>query len=295
MTIRFGDERVSILHALNGNCPQFFAVVKPNSRERSASVTALQCIDPPWTNTSPAGDNERMLHEDFTIDSLAAYLHLTPAQVAKLAERDRLPGRKVAGEWRFSPADIHHWLEDRLGLEEEDKLTHVEQVLDKSAPSGEAAISIADLLSTQAIAMPLTAKTRRSVIDSMAELAANTGMLWDPGAMAEAVLSREDMQPTALDSGVALLHPRRPMSNILGEPLLALGISPQGIPFGGAGGTLTDIFFLICSLEDRTHLRTLARLSRMISEPDFLTALREAEDATAVHHAIREREAEIDE
>jgi len=269
-------------------------MVKVNSLVQADRAPAQQCIDLPWTAPAAAGDNGGMKHEDFDIDSLAAYLHLTPAQVARLAERDQLPGRKVSGQWRFSPADIHHWLEDRLGLQEEEKLTHVEQVLDESAPSGEAAISIARLLSPEAIAVPLVARTRRSVIDSMAELAAHTGRLWDPDAMAEAVLAREDMQPTALDNGVALLHPRRPMANILAEPLIALGISPTGIPFGGARGRLTDIFYLICSTEDRAHLRTLARLSRMISDDEFLTSLRQADDAHAVHALIAQREAEIE-
>ena len=235
-----------------------------------------------------------MVNEDFTVERLAAYLHLTPAQVTRLAEREQLPARKVAGEWKFSPADVHHWLEDRLGLQEEDKLEHVEQVLTESAPANEDAISISALLSPEMIAKPLQARTRRSVIDSMSELAAQTGLLWDPGAMAEAVLAREDMQPTALENGAALLHPRRPMSNILAEPVLALGITHQGIPFGGARGQLTDVFFLICSTDDRTHLRTLARLSRMIAADEFLTQLRESADAREIHQAIRDREAEID-
>ena len=236
-----------------------------------------------------------MSKEDFTVESLAAYLHLTPAQVQKAAERERLPGRKVSGQWRFSPADIHHWLEDRLGLQDDEKLAHVEQVLDHSAPSDETAISVADLLSVQAIALPLAARTRRSVIDSMAELAAETGFLWDTDAMAEAVLAREDMQPTALDNGAALLHPRRPMANILAEPLLALGVSPQGIPFGGARGKLTDVFFLICSINERDHLRTLARISRMISDDSFMEQLRNAGAPENVLDLLAKREAELDE
>jgi deoxyxylulose-5-phosphate synthase len=59
------------------------------------------------------------------------------------------------------------------------------------------------LLPLEAIAVPLNARTRNSVIDSMVELAAQTGWLWDPKAMAEAVHAREDMHPTALENGVA--------------------------------------------------------------------------------------------
>jgi PTS system nitrogen regulatory IIA component len=120
----------------------------------------------------------------------------------------------------------------------------------------------------------------------MVELAARTGWLWDPSKMAEAVGAREDMHPTALESGVALLHPRRPMPSILGQAFLALGRTEGGIPFGGSRGVLTDVFFLVCSIDDRGHLQTLARLSRIIASPGFLSRLREAPDSRAALEAI---------
>jgi mannitol/fructose-specific phosphotransferase system IIA component (Ntr-type) len=91
---------------------------------------------------------------------------------------------------------------------------------------------------------------------------------------------------------VALLHPRRPMSTILAEAVLALGVAPRGIPFG-SGGSLTDVFFLICSTSDHEHLRILARLSRIINDQDLLSAIRTAESATEVHQLIVDREAVI--
>ncbi len=150
------------------------------------------------------------------------------------------------------------------------------------------------LLHPESVAVPLLARTRGSVIKDMAELAAATHLLWDAGAMADAVRAREAMYSTALDNGVALLHPRRPMAAILAEAVLALGITPGGIPFGataGARGQLTDIFFLICSTSDHEHLRILARLSRVISDADFLAALRAAPDAVAARELLVKREA----
>ena len=77
-----------------------------------------------------------MPHSDFDMQTLARYLHLSPQQVGKLADRGKLPGRKVGGEWRFSKADIHHWLENRIGLSGEDELVAVEGVLQRAAPAG---------------------------------------------------------------------------------------------------------------------------------------------------------------
>lgn len=231
-----------------------------------------------------------MPHEDFDIDSLAKYLHLAVPQVARLAVRGKLPGRKVSGKWRFARADIHHWLEDRIGLSNEDELQRVEDVLTSSSSTmDDTIISIANSLPVDAIAIPLNARTRGSVITAMSNLAAATGLLWDSAKMAEAVRARENLHPTALDNGVALLHPRRPMSNILAEAFLALGRTHQGVPFGGRGG-LTDIFFLVCSTDDRGHLRLLARLSRLLSDANLLSMIRSSDDAQNVHQAIRDTE-----
>ncbi len=235
-----------------------------------------------------------MPEEDFDLDSLAAYLHLAPAQVARLADRAKLPGRKVAGQWRFSPAEIHHWLETRIGLSDEEDLDRIDSLLDRAAPDDEPELRLGDVLPEEAIEIPLSARSPGKVITAMTEVAARTGWLWDPPQMADAVRSREEMHPTALENGVALLHPRRPMPSILGQAFVAFGRAVQGVPFGGSRGVLTDLFFLILSVDDRGHLRTLARLTRLLNEPEFLTALREAPDAKGVREEVAKFEAEIE-
>lgn len=232
-----------------------------------------------------------MADEDLDTAGLAAYLHLQPAQVGKLADRGKLPGRKVGGQWRFSPGEIHHWLEERIGLSDEGELLQMEGALGKPPGAAELAeISFAELLPLEAIEAPLAARTRNSVISSLVEVAARTGWLWDPDKMAEAVRQREEMHPTALDSGVALLHPRRPLPGILGQAFVALGVTPQGLPFGGARSAMTDIFFLILSTDDRGHLRTLARLSRLVADPELLAELRAAPGPGAAREAIQQAE-----
>ena len=233
-----------------------------------------------------------MAQPDFDIERLAEYLHMSPAAVTKLAERGKVPARRVGGDWRFSAAEIHHWLEDRIGASDEDALAQMEGALDRAAEPDVAEVSISELLRPESIEVPLDARTRGSVINTMVELAGRTHLLWDPAKMADAIRSREEMHSTALDNGVALLHPRRPMATILAEAVLALGVSRGGIPFG-TGGRLTDIFFLICSTSDHEHLRILARLSRLINDQDFLTAIRNSESAMSLYHLIQDRDASV--
>ncbi len=233
-----------------------------------------------------------MSDEDFDLQSLATYLHLTPAQVERMANREQLPGRRVGGQWKFSTSEIHHWWEDRIGLSTPTELEQVERVLDTTRPADTP--GIAALLQPAAIAIPLQARTRNSVIERICALSADLGLMWEPDKMVEAIKNRESLHPTALENGVALLHPRRPIPSSMNEPFLALGVTSSGIPFGGPRGVLTDIFFLIASSDEQRHLCVLARLSRLIGVPDFPDRLRACEDNRAAWTLIRDADAKLD-
>ncbi len=223
-----------------------------------------------------------MTVQHFDVKSLAEYLHLRPEQVLKLVERGKIPGRKVGGQWRFSEAEIHRWLEERIGLADDAELASWESTFaDSRHAESHCPPGLAHLLPKEAVAVPLEARTRDGVLRAMVDLAARTGWVWDAEGVREAVRAREALCPTAQDNGVALLHPRRPMPSVLERPFLALGRTLSGVPFGGSRSGLTDVFFLILSFNERQHLCTLARLSRLIGSEGFLEGLRAAEDSEA--------------
>ena len=250
-------------------------------------MTALgtSCLIEPWIESQ-----KNMAEEDFDIDSLASYLHLTPDQVRKMAGRDRLPGRRVGGDWKFSRAEIHHWLEAKIGAADESELDEVDRVLSKQPLPPDQPLELVQLLAPQRIAFPLNARTKNSVIDKICEFSAESGALWQPKDMAEAIRRREELHPTALENGVALLHPRRPQPNFFGESFVSLGITSSGIPFGGPRGCLTDVFFLIASADEAIHLRILARLSRLIYVEGFLENARAASDIDQIWQLIIDAE-----
>lgn len=230
--------------------------------------------------------------DELDVSQLANYLHVTPDQVLKMATRGNLPGRKVAGQWRFNEAAIHHWLEERIGLSDSGELDAVRAALHRRSDAPPQRLS--DMCCPELVAVPLKARTRGSVIRNMCELASRTGLMWDAPAMAEAVATREQLHPTALDCGVALLHPRRPQTSILADSVLALGICPSPMPFSDSG-QLTDVFFLICSYDDSSHLRILAKLSRVITDGDFLDGLRASESSADAWAILRDAEDALDE
>jgi PTS system nitrogen regulatory IIA component len=224
------------------------------------------------------------------MEQLAAYLQRDVREVGKLASRGHLPGHKVGGEWRFARAEINQWIEKQMPTLTEKELTNLES----SASRGDVTEPlVASLLSEASVAVPLAASTRASVLKELVALAEQSWQVYDPEAILDAVRQREEMASTALPSGVAIPHPRRPLPAALGESVMAFGRTASGVPFGDPNGGLTDLFFLVCCRDDRTHLRVLARLTRLFLRPGFLDELRAAQTPGEAWQAIVSAEQQL--
>ena len=80
---------------------------------------------------------------------------------------------------------------------------------------------------------------------------------------------------------------------MLGEPVIAYARTLAGIPFGALNGGLSDIFFLVCSRDQRTHLKVLARISRMMLQPGTVDDLRAAETVAQTMQILEAAEREL--
>lgn len=221
--------------------------------------------------------------ETMDIEQLAGYLSRDVREVGKLASRGDIPGRKVGGEWRFARAEINHWITNRLHQSTPEELAALESA--HSADTEEPLL--ANLLRETTVAVPLLASTRSSALREMIKLAEQSWVVYDPEAVLEAVQAREAMSTTALPGGVALPHPPRPLGPaVLGESLVAFGRTGKGVPFGAPRGELTDLFFLVCCTDDRTHLRALARIMRLLKREGMIDSLRAAEGAAEARELL---------
>jgi len=242
-----------------------------------------------WRNEKEQASS--MNHEMMNIDQLAVFLQRDARDIKKWASRGYLPVHKVSGEYRFHPQEIHHWLETQLHAYTEKELTNLEQ--GAAGRSDDPQPLITPLISEATIAVPLAASTKSSVLKELVNLAEQSWQVYDPAAILEAIKQREEMGSTALPTGVAIPHPRLPLTNALGESVIAFGRTHSPVPFAAANGNLTDLFFLVCCLDVRTHLRVLARLSRLMLRPGFLDELRIAETPAAAYQVIETAETEL--
>ena len=225
-----------------------------------------------------------MSHDWLTLDDLARQLGRDRRQIEKLVNRGRIPGRKIGGEWQFHPTEITHWLEQEMREYTDRELAVLEDT--HSSTEADADLPVESLLHRETVEVPMAARTKRSVLESLVEVAGRTWQIWEPATVLRAVREREEVLSTAFENGVAIPHTRNPLPDSLGETLIAFGRTLSGIPFGGSRGRLTDLFFLVLCRDSRTHLRVLARLGRLIQMPDFLDELRRSDDSQTAYEVI---------
>lgn len=225
-----------------------------------------------------------MPNEFLSIAELAAQLGRDARDLERLASRGRIPGRRVEGAWRFHPAEIRQWLEQEMRGFSSLELAAVEEL--QHAGEGKEGALLSGILLRETVQVPLEARTRRSVIESLLEVAGRTWQVWEPALLLTAILEREEFMSTGFENGVAIPHPRNPLPHALGASIVAYGRTFSGIPFGAPRRALTDIFFLVLCRDPRTHLAVLARLGRLLQIPDFLDELRSAADSSSSYAII---------
>lgn len=227
-----------------------------------------------------------MSHAFFSLDELAERLGRDRREVEKLVNRGRIPGRKVGGVWQFHPTEIRHWVEQEMREYSEPELAALEEA---QRPGGDAEEApVIKRMSLETVQVPLQGRTKRSVLESLVEVAGRTWQIWEPATVLNAVLQREEILSTGFENGVAIPHPRNPMPDVLGQSVIAFGRTLSGIPFGAPQRRLSDLFFLVLCRDSQTHLSVLARLGRMMQSPGFLDALRAADTSEEAYRVIEQ-------
>src|SRR5262245_49305984 len=104
-----------------------------------------------------------------------------------------------------------------------------------------------------------------------------------------ALLDREQLQSTGIGEGVAIPHGALPQ---LSEQVAALLIVPEGVDFQAIDDANVTILFGVITPKRATgeHLKTLARVSRLLRNKDLRTRLINAPDPKSVFELIRVEE-----
>ncbi|MEI8079966.1 MAG: PTS sugar transporter subunit IIA, partial [bacterium] len=196
-----------------------------------------------------------MPNRTFNLDEAAEYLHLAKRDVEKLALHREIPCERQSGRVYFVRREVDAWASQRiLGLSKARLETyHHDGAARVCHRLGRTQAMVAELLRPAALKPTLASRTKAAVLRDMVALAERTELLYDPADLLNSLREREELCSTALEHGVALLHPRHHDPYLASDSFIALGRT-QPLPFGASDGQKTDLFFLVCCQDDSIHL-----------------------------------------
>jgi len=149
---------------------------------------------------------------------------------------------------------------------------------------------LTEILSEERVTTQLTATTKEEALSALAELFTADDDTLDAQIVYEVLSERERLASTGIGSGVAIPHGR---IGQLERLRAALAISPAGIPFEAIDGAPVRIVVGVLAPQHHTgdHLRVLARVSRLLRNPEVRESLLAARDAHAAYEIIMRADA----
>ena len=150
-------------------------------------------------------------------------------------------------------------------------------------------MNLLDYLSQETITVDLKSETKKEAIKELCGLLSSAGKLDNVDKMVEVLMEREKLGSTGIGQGVAIPHAKAAWAK---KQLAAIGISKKGVKFDALDGEPVHIFFMLVGPVDSAglHLKTLARISRLLKDKFFRLALRESKTAEEVVKAIQEED-----
>ncbi|WP_028983053.1 fructose-specific PTS transporter subunit EIIC [Sporolactobacillus terrae] len=154
-------------------------------------------------------------------------------------------------------------------------------------------MKITDLMIENAMLLDMKATTKEGAIDELITSLEKNNRINDPQLFKEMILKREAQSSTGIGDGIAMPHAKTKAVN---EATVVFGHSKKGIDYKALDGQPSYLFFMIAAPEGAAdvHLQTLAALSRLLIDHDFVEQIKQAGTAHEVAQLFNEKQAEHD-
>ena len=182
--------------------------------------------------------NNHTDNEIMTVAEVAEYLQLAEKTILRMAQSGRIPAAKIASQWRFLRPVVRDWVAGQMQME----------AVETPATPRPLALRASEVVRPSLITLSIRPGPKEQVLRDLIAPAVASRFATDPERLLASLLERERMMTTAVGHGVALPHPRRPMSGQFPEPALVVGVCREGTTFGAIDDRLVHVLMLILSL-----------------------------------------------
>ncbi len=214
---------------------------------------------------------------DLRIKDVAELLDVSETTVRRWLKDGKIPSYQLNHQYRFSRCEIEDWMmkckinpvengfspfEERQNypISEESKDFFEDNLIENRI--GTQQFSLYRAMHKGGLLVDLPAKNKGELIRLVMQKVA-PGLGLDPDVMTELLLDREELMSTALNSGIAVPHPRDTVLRGVGSDVVITVFSESPIDYGALDGKPVTVFFFLFSSSDKTHLHLLSKLASL--------------------------------
>jgi len=151
-------------------------------------------------------------------------------------------------------------------------------------------MNIVDLLNPASVEADIKSVNKNDVLVEMTDVLLRSVSGLKRDQVLEVLQERERLGSTGIGEGVAIPHGKL---KDIDQLVLSFGRSKQGVDFDSMDGKPAHLFFLLLAPEDSisVHLKTLARISKLLKDEAVRAQLMDAVTAEEIYQIIRNKEA----
>ncbi len=215
---------------------------------------------------------------DLKLKDVAELLNVSETTIRRWLKDGLIPGYLLNHQYRFSKSEIEDWiLKCRLKTTDDPKETleakHIYlQDIEPLKGRGSFSFGLYRAMVKGGVFRDIPGETKEEIIQhAMKRLAPNLG--FDPEVVAELLLDREALSPTALNNGVAVPHTRDSILEHPGSDFVVTVFPQHPLEYGSLDGNLVHTLFFLFSSTDKSHLQLLAKIAHFSSQKKNLDLL----------------------
>jgi len=146
-----------------------------------------------------------------------------------------------------------------------------------------------DFISEDTIEPELEGRDKTELLGRLVEMLCRAGKIDDPEPLLKSLLDRESIMTTGIGRGIAVPHAMNPDVR---ELIIALGRIPGGADFESLDRKPVYFIFLLVGPPESAgqHLKTLARISRLVQHSQFVESIKKARDAREILQILAEED-----
>lgn len=226
---------------------------------------------------------------DLKIKDIVNLLQVNEKTVYRWIKEKKIPCYKINYQYRFNKSEINEWILSN-------KIELSTSLLNLNANHYE----LGSLIERGGIISGVEGENVREVLKNAVEKISTPSDL-SKDEILSALLSREELMPTAIGKGLAIPHPRNPIVTYPGNASVSICYLQKPVDFGALDREPVHSMFLMLTSSPKMHLETLSKVSQLCQSEFFLAMLKERSPKEHILEFVRlkdkewqKREYEID-